>query len=350
MQLPLADIFRRLIKATGPISLSQFMGESNARYYASRDPLGAEGDFITAPEISQMFGELLGLWLTDIWQRAGAPEKVHYLELGPGRGTLAHDALGAMRKHGLNPQVHLVEGSPALRKIQGQLLPEAQFHDDLASVPNDAPLLVLANEFFDALPIRQLVRTKDGWREHMIGLVDEEFAFVAGRLPLDAAIPEVFREAEIGTVLETCPAASVAMHELCARLGAQGGAALLIDYGHDAPRTGSTLQAIRQQQKVEALALPGEADLTTHVDFAMLAEAVEASNARWLGTTTQGAFLKALGIDIRAAALAKRAPHYAPTLERVVHRLTDETQMGELFKVMGVAGPHWPDGAVFTRS
>ena len=173
MSEPLAEVFARLIAATGPVSVAHYMAESNARYYASRDPLGASGDFVTAPEISQMFGELIGLWLADMWQRAGRPEPVRYIELGPGRGTLARDALGSADRQGLTPQVHLVETSPTLEARQQQLFPDAQWHDDLSSLPTDGPLLVVANEFLDALPVRQLVRTAEGWRERLIGLDGE---------------------------------------------------------------------------------------------------------------------------------------------------------------------------------
>jgi NADH dehydrogenase [ubiquinone] 1 alpha subcomplex assembly factor 7 len=202
----LAATFRRLIAATGPISLAQYMGESNARYYASRDPLGTAGDFVTAPEISQMFGELAGLWLADIWHRAGRPGPVHYVELGPGRGTLARDALRAMASAGLRPQVHFVEGSDALRAVQADAVPGAQFHGDLSTLPGDAPLLLAANEFLDALPVRQLVKTPQGWRERMVALdARGRFVFTAGQVPMDAAVPEERREADEGAIIETCP-------------------------------------------------------------------------------------------------------------------------------------------------
>ena len=344
--LPLAVRFRRLIRDSGPISLQLFMGEANARYYASRDPLGAGGDFITAPEISQMFGELVGLWLTDMWDRAGRPDNVLYVEPGPGRGTLARDALRAMAQHGLAPEVHLVEGSPALAKVQRATLPRARIHGDLTGVPEDRPLLLVANEFLDALPVRQLVRTEQGWRERMVGLDDHErFIFVAGSQPMDAAVPAAMREAEPGTILETCPAAAAVMSEIARRLARQGGAALFIDYGHARPRTGSTMQAVRGHRKVDPFAEPGEADLTAHVDFAILAEIAEAGGARWLGTSEQGEWLRALGLAQRAAALAERHPHQAETLRQAVNRLAGEEQMGRLFKVMGLAAPDWPDGA-----
>ena len=343
----LADTFRRLIENGGPITLSQYMGESNARYYASRDPLGDAGDFVTAPEISQMFGELLGLWLTDIWARAGRAEPVAYVELGPGRGTLASDALRVMRGQGLAPQVHSVEGSPELRRLQGERLAGAVFHDDLSTLPDDMPLLLVANEFLDALPIRQLVKTGSGWREVLVGLDGDGFAPVAGAKPMDAAVPEEQRGAEELTVLETCPGAAAVVEDAARRLAAQGGAALFVDYGHDAPRTGSTLQAVRRHEKVDAFAYPGECDLTAHVDFDQARRTAEAAGARWLGTTTQGAFLQALGIDQRTAALSRSAPDRAADFAADRNRLVSPTQMGELFKVMALASPGWPEGAGF---
>ncbi|MEO6388196.1 MAG: SAM-dependent methyltransferase [Croceibacterium sp.] len=344
----LADSFRRLIAATGPISLAQFMGESNARYYAGKDPLGAAGDFVTAPEISQMFGELVGLWLADMWDRAGRPAKVLYVELGPGRGTLASDALRAMRQAGLEPEMHFVEGSPPLRQAQVGGVPQAQFHDDLATLPDGAPLLLVANEFLDALPVRQLVQTGAGWREVMVAADDAgQFVLGAGERPMDAAVPEVRRAADEGTVIETCPGAATVVGEVAARLARQGGAALFIDYGHAAPRSGSTLQAVRAHRTVDPLASPGEADLTAHVDFATLAELAETHGATWLGTVTQGDWLQALGIADRARALAERAPQQQEALVRAVERLTGSDQMGQLFKVMGLTAPVWPEGAGF---
>lgn len=345
----LADSFRRLIAATGPISLAHFMGESNARYYASRDPLGAEGDFITAPEISQMFGEFVGLWLADIWVRAGSPANPIYVELGPGRGTLASDALRAMKRAGLAPEVHLVEGSPALRRLQQAAVPQAHFHDDLSSVPMDRPLLLAANEFLDALPIRQLVMTTAGWREVEV-TVDEtgSFALAAGSRPMDAALSEDRREAEEGTVIETCPGAATVVSEVAGRLARQGGAALFIDYGHAALRAGSTLQAIRAHRKVDPLAMPGEADLTAHVDFATLAQVAQADGARWLGTVEQGAWLNALGLGARAESLGRASAAQREAIGRAVDRIAGDEQMGKLFKVMGLAAPGWPDGAGFS--
>jgi NADH dehydrogenase [ubiquinone] 1 alpha subcomplex assembly factor 7 len=341
----LAAIFQRLIAAYGPISLQQYMGESNARYYAGKDPLGSGGDFVTAPEISQMFGELVGLWLVDIWDRAGRPLPVHYVELGPGRGTLARDALRVMRRQGLVPHVHLVEGSHTLRELQREAVPEATWHDDLDTLPDDAPLLLVGNEFLDALPVRQMVKTAQGWRERMVDWQDGRFLPVVGDRPMDAAVPADLADSPDQTLIETCPAAAAVVEAIAARLAAQGGAALLIDYGYAETRTGSTLQALKDHTKVDPFALPGEADLTCLVDFATMAQVALAGGARHLGTVTQGAFLRALGIEMRAAQLAGIAPQQASVIGSARDRLIDEGQMGELFKVMGLAAPAWPQGA-----
>jgi len=342
-----ADIFRRLIGHSGPISVMHYMGEANARYYNTRDPLGGAGDFITAPEISQMFGELIGLWLADMWIRAGREEPVHYVELGPGRGTLARDALAAMKRYGIEPRVHFVETSTTLKDIQLHTVPQARWHNDLSTVPFDGPLLVVANEFLDALPVRQLVMTEDGWRERMIGVDGERFIPVAGQMPMDAAVPVARREAPAGTIIETCPGAAATLYEVAGRLVEQGGAALFIDYGHDSPREGSTLQAVRAHRKVDPFVMPGEADLTAHVDFAALAPMVQSRDCRWLGTVSQGRWLRALGIEARAEALSGFAPEHRDALYSAMERLIGEGQMGLLFKVMGLAAPTWPEGAGF---
>lgn len=346
----LGAIFQRLIAAFGPITLQHYMGEANARYYAGKDPLGTGGDFITAPEISQMFGELIGLWLVDIWMRAGSPAAIHYVELGPGRGTLAHDALRAMKRQGLEPQVHFVEGSAALRAAQRNAVPQARWHDDMATLPDDAPLLIVGNEFLDALPVRQLVRTPQGWRERMVDWQagddgEGRFLPVAGDKPMDAAIPDALKDSPNQTLIETCPGAATVVDEIAGRLVRQGGAALLIDYGYVHGRTGSTLQALKDHAKVDPFALPGEADLTCLVDFAAMAQVAVAGGARHLGTVTQGAFLRALGIDMRASQLAGIAPQQSSIIRAARDRLVDDEQMGELFKVMGLAAPEWPDGA-----
>ncbi len=354
---PLAAVFARLIAVTGPLSLAQFMAESNARYYMTRDPLGGDGDFVTAPEISQMFGELIGLWLADMWMRAGCEKPVHYVELGPGRGTLARDALQATGRFGLTPRVHFVESSLALKDRQLALHPAAQWHDSLATVPTSGPILLVANEFLDALPVHQFVRIAQGWRERMVALGDtssggETFKFVAGSQPRDAALPpgnleQDWREAPEGTIVETCPAAAAIVSEVAGRLVAQGGVALFIDYGYAEPQTGSTLQAVRNHRSVDPFAAPGESDLSTHVDFAALARVAQSRQARWLGTVGQGQFLRALGIEARAASLAAAAPQHAGAIMAARDRLIGAGEMGTLFKVMGLAAPGWPESIGF---
>jgi NADH dehydrogenase [ubiquinone] 1 alpha subcomplex assembly factor 7 len=343
----LAEIFRRLIATTGPISLAHYMAEANARYYAKADPLGAGGDFVTAPEISQTFGELIGLWLADLWIRAGREEPVHYVELGPGRGTLARDALRAMKRYGLEPRPHFVETSTALKELQLDAVPEAFFHADLSTVPVDGPVLLVANEFLDAMPVRQLIRTAGGWREVMVVTDGDRFTCVPGARPMDAALPESRRNEPEGTLIETCPAAAAVVYEVAGRLAEQGGAALFIDYGHAEERTGSTFQAVRRHKKVDPFEAPGEADLTAHVDFALLAQVAQSRGCRWLGTVTQGEWLRALGIEGRAEALSEFAPQHRDALHSAKRRLIDADQMGALFKVMGLVAPNWPDGVGF---
>jgi NADH dehydrogenase [ubiquinone] 1 alpha subcomplex assembly factor 7 len=340
----LADRFRRLIATTGPISVAAYMGEANAHYYASRDPLGAGGDFITAPEISQMFGELVGLWAADLWGRAGHPE-IAYVELGPGRGTLAADALRAMRAAGLRPQTHFVESSPVLRAEQARAVRGAVWHDDPGTLPAGLPLVIVANEFFDALPVRQLVRTAQGWRERMIAAEGDGFVCIAGTTPMDAAIGEDWPDATIGTIVEVRPAAQAIVADLAARIAAQGGALLVIDYGYDAPRTGSTLQAVRAHEKVDPFVAPGLADLTALVDFAAMAAA--APDVRISGPNGQGPWLEALGLAQRAAALSAARPDRAAEVTAARHRLADADAMGELFRVLALSARNWPVPAGF---
>ena len=317
------------------------------RYYASRDPLGDEGDFITAPEISQMFGELIGLWLADLWVRMGARKYIHYVELGPGRGTLASDALRTAARYEFNPNIHFVETSPALRPLQREAFPGVTHHDDLSTLPTDAPLLIVANEFFDALPIHQLIRSAQGWHERMVGLEDDKFAFVAGDKPMDSVVPRSWASAPQGTMIETSPAASAVMAEISQRLVNQGGAALIIDYGATELRAGSTLQALRDHKKVDVLSHPGQADLTAHVDFELLQDVAKANGADVMGLQMQGEWLQQMGIDTRLEALTRKNPGQKDKLQRQRDRLVQDSQMGVLFKVLGVCGPRWPIGVGF---
>lgn len=340
----LPDRLARAITLAGPIPLSRFMAAANAHYYATRDPLGRQGDFTTAPEISQMFGELVGLWCADLWDRAGRPA-VAWVELGPGRGTLAADARRAMAKAGLEPPIHCVETSPILRTAQAARLPDAHWHDDLSTLPTDRPLIVVANEFFDALPIRQLVRGPDGWRERLIACQDTLFLPIAGTPVPDDILPEALRDAPPGAILETSPAVVTTMRDLVRRLTAQGGALLAIDYGYEGPALGETLQAVRGHAFANPFDAPGEQDLTAHVDFTTLAAAAQAGGAAVWGPVDQGEWLVKLGIDQRAAALARATPARADAIAADRVRLVVE--MGTLFKALAVTAPGWPEPAGF---
>lgn len=344
---PLAERLAGLIAATGPISLAQYMAEANAHYYASRDPFGSEGDFVTAPEISQMFGELTGLWLTDLWTRAGSPQDAHYVELGPGRGTLAEDALRAMRAVRFEPPIHLVETSPVLRQNQATRLPTARWHDDIDSLPDTGPLLVVANEFFDALPIRQVLRTDTGWREVMVDHRDGAFVPSASGPALDELVPEPLRDAPVGNVIETSPAIESVARALAERIAKQGGAALIVDYGYEGLATGDTLQAVSRHEHADIFAEPGERDLTAHVNFAVLDTIGRGAGLTVHGPIDQGQWLESLGIGARTAALVKAAPHRQTELVAARDRLTRTDEMGTLFKALAMIGPDWPVPAAF---
>jgi SAM-dependent MidA family methyltransferase len=342
----LPERLARAITMAGPIPLSQYIAAANAEYYGHRDPLGSAGDFTTAPEISQMFGELIGLWAADLWQRAGQPD-IAWVELGPGRGTLTVDALRAMAQVGLTPPVHFVETSPVLRAAQKAAVPDASWHDDVATLPDDRALIVIANEFFDALPIRQLVRAGDAWRERMVACQDLLFLPIAGKQVPDSVIPEHLRDAAPGSVIETSPASVAITRAVAQRIVAQGGAALVIDYGYEGPAIGDTLQAVSGHRFANPFEEPGNRDLTAHVDFATLSAAAGIEGVRVEGPVGQGAFLTALGIEPRAAALAKATPDHAEALATDRARLCDGDQMGDLFKATAWTAPGWPEPAGF---
>ena len=338
----LSERLQRLIAASGPISVAHYMAEANAHYYATRDPFGAAGDFTTAPEISQMFGELAGLWLADLWTRAGRPEGVRYVELGPGRGTLAADALRAMRAAGLQPPVELVETSPVLRRAQAERVPGASWHEDLDSVPEDGPLLLVANEFFDALPARQLLATQSGWHERHLTFAEGRFVPAAGPPVPASAIPEAVRAAAAGTIIETSPAAVATARQIAQRINMQGGAALIVDYGHDRTAGGETLQAVWAHDYADPWVDPGERDLTVHVDFQALIEAATGEGAIVHGPVGQGEWLERTGIGARAEALCKASPDRSREIATARERLTSPAQMGTLFRVMALTAPGWP--------
>jgi len=344
-EIGLSERLARSIATGGPISLAQYMAQANAHYYATRDPLGAAGDFTTAPEISQMFGEMIGLCLADVWHRAGQTLPPYYVELGPGRGTLAVDALRAMQQAGLAPLVHCVETSPVLREAQRERIPHAQFHDDIDSLPTDRPLLIVANEFFDALPIQQAVKTEAGWREMMVGLGadDTPFAPIPGERSVDTRIPEALRNtADNGSIHETCPAGAAIMLGLASRIAQQGGIMITVDYGYEGPALGDTLQALCNHQYTNVFAQTGDVDLTAHVDFTMLAQAARQQGLNVSGPVGQGAFLMKLGIGPRAQMLARTTPEKTSEVQSALDRLVGEDQMGILFKAMATTHAAWP--------
>lgn len=350
---PLGARLRALIEAGGPLSVFDFMGlclaDPEHGYYMRAEPFGADGDFITAPEVSQFFGELVGAWVIEAHAALGSPRPFHLVELGPGRGTLMADML---RVAALRPAfreaaaIHLVETSRRLREIQRTTLGEAamtaHWHDRIADLPEGAPLIVVANEFFDALPIRQYVRTAQGWRERAVGL-DEQGAlrFVAGTGSLDpGSLPAGLAGAAEGTILETQPLANALMEELGARIARQGGVLLAIDYGYARTASGETLQALRAHRHVPVLAEPGRADLTAHVNFEALARAARSAGLRPRALMTQGDFLLGLGLLERAGQVgAGRSPQEQERIRGEVERLAAPQEMGELFKVLAVAAP-----------
>nr|WP_254798274.1 SAM-dependent methyltransferase [Sphingobium sp. AS12] len=325
------------------------MAEANQHYYATRDPLGAGGDFTTAPEISQMFGELVGLCLADIWMRSGRRRGPLYAELGPGRGTLAADALRAMESAALAPRVHFVETSPTLRERQRALLPHVTHHDNIDSLPDEGPLLIVANEFFDALPVRQCIRVGEEWRERVVIRREQEGRFMAvpGYRRIESGLPPIATQAQDGAIIETPIVGAGIAYALAQRIAKQGGAAIIIDYGYAGPLLGDTLQAVKAHTFADPFADPGEVDLTTHVDFTMIGNMARQAGLRVSGPVDQGAYLRELGIDARADQLARTSPARAAEVEATRARLTDAHAMGSLFKAMAWVHPDWADPAGF---
>ncbi len=342
--MTLADHLLARIAQDGPMSVADYMAECllhpTLGYYSTRDPLGARGDFVTAPEISQMFGELIGLSLAQSWLDQGHPEHFTLAELGPGRGTLMADILRATKGvKGFHDaaQVVLFEASPALRDIQSETLCDYAplWIDTVANLP-DAPLFLVANEFFDALPIRQFLRDEDGWRERLIGRDGDSLTFGMGPKADQVALTDRLKDTRDGDLVELCPSAIPIVTVAAGRIATFGGAGLFIDYG-DWHSLGDTLQAIRAHERTEPLKDPGKADLTAHVDFQPLAIATRAAGCAHTRLTPQGVFLERLGITARAQALA--APLGGDELDLLVsahRRLTHPDEMGNLFKVLGL--------------
>jgi NADH dehydrogenase [ubiquinone] 1 alpha subcomplex assembly factor 7 len=336
------------IRRDGPLTVAEYMAlcldDPVHGYYRRADAVGRDGDFITAPEISQMFGELIGLWAAEIWNSIGRPAPLRLVELGPGRGTLMADALRAIAR--ALPafreaiDLHLVEINPRLRARQQAALAAAQpaWHETVASVPH-GPAIFIANEFFDALPVHQYERTHEGWRERCVGLNAEtgHLEFRHGAIVADPPLEPAHRDAASGAIVEVSPASRAVVASLAARIAAQGGGALIVDYGAPASGTGDTLQALRRHQRIGALEAPGESDLTTHVDFAALARAAWAAGATAYGPVPQGLFLNRIGIAARAAILLRTAtPEQARAIVAASARLIDEAQMGTLFKALAL--------------
>jgi len=355
---PSSQLGRRLaerIARSGPITVADYMAaalsDPEHGYYRRADPLGAGGDFTTAPEISQLFGELIGAWLIDCWDRAGRPERVNLVELGPGRGTLMADILRVAR-HVPDwlkaAQIHLVEINPRLRQAQASTLSgpvdarAPHWHESFATVP-EGPIMLVANEFLDALPIRQLVFWNGAWRERLVDWNAGNgfhFALSAETSPLSLLVPAEIQPAQ-GAVYELSPAVIAVATEVARRVVTQGGAALFVDYGRGESATGESLQAVRAHRIAKALENPGEADLSAHVDFALLSRVARDAGAAVAGPIGQRAFLDALGIGVRADRLKRGlSPSAAESIDQAVARLTGAQAMGQLFKALAVVPPN----------
>ena len=352
---PLEARLRERIARAGPIPLAEFMAAANGDpehgYYAGRDPLGRGGDFVTAPEISQVFGELIGAWCAVAWQAMGAPPRTLLVELGPGRGTLMADLLRATgRVAGFRAalDIRLVETSPALARLQKQALGGvgAVWHRTLAEVP-EGPLLLVANEFLDALPVEQYVAREGGWHRRAVDAGADGLRFVDG--PLVECPPSALpRAADDGEIREASPQSVAVVGEIARRLAAGRGAALIVDYGYAAPAAGETLQAVARHRYADPLAAPGEADLSAHVDFAACARAARAAGARCHGPVTQGRFLDRIGIAVRRDRLVRdAAPERGAAIREACRRLTGADRMGALFKVLALTDPGAPAPAGF---
>jgi len=367
---PLAEKLRARILANGPISLHDYMdaclSDPEHGYYRAREPFGLGGDFITAPDICQAFGELIGLWCVHVWAELGSPANVRLVELGPGRGALMSDAL---RAASLVPpfleavDVHMVETSPALRKAQaeriegeaedhGRKIPKLHWHDSLDDVPH-GPTLLIGNEFLDALPIRQLVFHDGCWRERHIGLDEAQTGFIYELDPQPftelSLLPPVGASARQGDIIELRPAQGAVIASMKTRAREHAFSGLLIDYGHTGPAFGDTFQAVRDHQHVDPLQTPGLADLTAHVDFSEVARQAGELGLETIGPVTQRDFLLSLGIRERAGQLMESMEniHSAHGFMTGLQRLIDPEQMGHLFKVVAISGKGQPQAPGF---
>lgn len=346
MNAKIQEFLVQTLSASGPMDVGTFMthvlGHPEHGYYSRQDPFGVQGDFITAPEISQMFGELIGAWVADQWIRLGQPNPFVLCEGGPGRGTLMADALRATKAvPGFHQvlQLHLMETSPALREMQKDNLGvyNPVWHETLDNVPDDMPVIFIANELLDALPLRQIEKRDDGWSERVIALNDNAFVFAHRPFPLSqgGVLPAVCDEAVPGDIYEFSPAREAFVSNVCQRIKKQKGAALFVDYGHTEPMLKDSFRAFKSHKPVHVLEHVGDADLTSDVDFAALANAAQKEGLDVIGPTTQGEFLESLGLFQRAETLKKNATdRQKEDIEKALHRLHDLSEMGS-FKVIG---------------
>lgn len=356
---PLEERLMALIRSRGPISVADYMTDAlfhpHDGYYTSQTPIGAKGDFTTSPEISQIFGELIGLWLVQSWEDMGAPKSFNLVELGPGRGALMQDILRTAR---LRPafldaaRVWLVETSGRLRHEQQRRLRDAGIAPDWADKFVDipaGPTLLVANEFFDCLPVRQFVRTQTGWRERMVGIEGTSLVFTLEETPPLPAIKLPEKDAAaLGDIFEINEGAEALIDEISSVLIAQGGRALIIDYGHLNSGFGDTLQSVRGHAYWPVLSAPGRADITSHVNFERLAGVAFAAGAAAFGPVSQGAFLERLGVGVRLERLsAGKSAEEAASLFGGANRITSPSQMGELFKALCIAAPALAEPAGF---
>lgn len=353
----LAHIIAQQIATEGPLPLADYMAlalnHPSLGYYRKQDPLGTAGDFTTAPEISQMFGELVGMCLLDVWSRAEMP-KILLAEIGPGRGSLMADiwrATNILPPFQVAADTHLIETSPVLRAEQQKRVPHATWHERLESLPTDKPLYLVANELFDALPIHQYERVNGNWFERYVRLSAQSTPktplFEPCLVPLapgaEELLPPAMQNSPDGSIIEHCPPALALIEELSHRLAKQGGMALIIDYGFDGPAGGDTFQALRSHKFADPYKDPGTADLTAHVNFLSLKTAAQRAGVQALGSIEQGSFLRNLGIDARAQTLiAKASPEQQEEVASALHRLTDKEEMGSLFKVLALVGANTP--------
>ena len=361
MSTPLEHRIRARIRESGPVSVAEYMTlcllDPVDGYYPTRDPLGSAGDFITAPEISQVFGECLGLWVVQSWEDLGRPESFNLVELGPGRGVMMADML---RVVSLEPacraacSVVLIEASPALQAVQARTLGNSGFQvmwADRLDALSVEPTLVVGNEYLDCLPIRQFICTDPfagprGWSERRVGADEHGLRFETDGQPVSEATAALFPGThpapKLDELMEVCPAAAQLTDQLATLFSVAPGRALFIDYGPAVSGFGDTLQALRRHEKVGVFSAPGDTDLTARVDFEALASGARAAGLDVHGPDTQRAFLSRLGLELRAVALLRAQPDAKPKLLRQLHRLTDEDEMGALFKAICLSAPGLP--------